>query len=315
MKNILCIGMANVDVIAAPIDKLSTDGDTTHAEQIRMTTGGDALNTAIRLRNMGCPTAFAGMVGDDAAADFLTENLRGIECSGVIRSKELQTAICMALVDSAGQRKFIYNSGANRLISGKNLSEEMLKDAGIVHVGGIMQLPALEADLHEIFRRAHRHRAMTSMDVTCSTDGTWLSKIDTALYETDYFLPSIDEARAISGYSTLDRICGFFEKYSLKALVIKLGARGCYVTDFKREACLPACVTDVVDTTGAGDTFVAGFLAGVLRGENCFTAAAIGNVSASVCVGAIGASGGNITYESALDLAKKGVIQTEERKI
>lgn len=305
MQKVICLGMANVDIIASPVDALNPNGDTTYADEIRMVTGGDAFNTAMRLASLGAPTAFAGTVGRDAAGDFLLSNMKDMDTAGVLRSGTHQTAVCMALVDSRGQRKFIYNPGANTLTSGKNISAQMLAGAGILHAGGIMQMPALEADLPAIFQDAHAAGMMTSMDITWDSEGKWYEKIKDTLPLTDYFLPSIAEAKLICGCETPEQVRDFFKDFGMKALVVKLGERGCYVTDFTQELYLDTYPTMVVDTTGAGDAFCAGFLAAVADGENPFLAAAMGNVTAAVCVSALGAAGGDVNYRDAKEKAKE----------
>ena len=303
MKHIICAGQANVDVVATPFEGFSENGDVTYADQIKMTTGGDAMNTSVRLRNLGMSVAFAGAIGKDAAGDFLYQNMYGMNTDGLLRTDESQTAVCMALVQGNGQRRFIYNPGSNGLLSASQITDHLLAGASILHVGGVMQMSRLEPDLHTLFQAAHRHGVLTSMDVTYDLDGLWLKKIEKALPYTDYFLPSIEEVSEMTGYQEPEQIRRFFEGCGMKGMVIKLGKRGCYVTDFREERYLSEYPAKVVDTTGAGDSFVGGFLAAISQGENCFTAASVGTVVASVCVAHVGATGGCITYSEAKKLA------------
>ena len=304
MKRIICAGMANVDVIAAPFTNFNPDGDVTYTEHIKMTTGGDAMNTSVRLKSLGLPVSFVGTVGSDAAGDFLLQKMEGMDLRGVRRTDEVQSAVCVALVEANGQRRFLYNPGSNKMVSGENITEELFKDAALFHAGGLMQMSRLEADLPGLFEMAHRHGVLTSMDVTYDLDGIWFKKLEKAFPHTDYFLPSIEEAREITGCEEPEAIRRFFAGYGMKGLVVKLGKRGCYVTDFKEERYLGEYPAKVLDTTGAGDSFVAGFLAAVSQGESCFTAAAVGTVVASVCVANLGATGGTIAYADARELAK-----------
>lgn len=296
--------MANVDIVASPVDGLNPNGDTTYAEQIRMVTGGDVFNTAVQLRKMGVPTAFSGTLGADAAGEFLLQSMEGMDTTGVIRVQSHQTAVCMALVDSHGQRHFIYNPGANVLTDRKNMQRVCLENGNILHAGGIMQMPALEADLPDIFAKARASGVLTSMDITWDSEGKWYEKIRDTLPLTDYFLPSIAEARLICGCETPEQVRDFFKDFGMKALVVKLGEKGCYVTDFVQEQYLETYPTTVVDTTGAGDAFCAGFLAAIADGENPFLAAAMGNVAAAACVSALGAAGGDVNYPDAKKKAK-----------
>ncbi len=108
----------------------------------------------------------------------------------------------------------------------------------------------------------------------------------------DFFVPSYEEAATLTGGKTPERIVAECRKAGATGVVgVKLGARGCYVDHDGRSAYIPARrVRTVVDATGAGDAFVAGFLAATIRGADPFGAARFGNAVAASCVTAIGAS-------------------------
>jgi sugar/nucleoside kinase (ribokinase family) len=108
----------------------------------------------------------------------------------------------------------------------------------------------------------------------------------------DFFVPSYEEAMLMSGRSTPESIVEFLRRSGAPHVVgVKLGAQGCYLSDGHRAAYVKAQkVRRVVDATGAGDAFVAGFIAGTLKGMDVFESARVANAVAASCVSAVGAS-------------------------
>ena len=147
-----------------------------------------------------------------------------------------------------------------------------------------------------MFKKAKSLGKITSMDVTWDSSGKWLEKIDNALYYTDIFIPSYDEAKKITGLDNPEEMKEFFRKYGFKILVIKLGAEGCYISDFSNEYRIKTYNNvKVVDTTGAGDAFVSGFLTGIINGLSLYDSGVLGNAVASQCVMELGATNWNKT--------------------
>ncbi|MBP6561302.1 MAG: carbohydrate kinase family protein, partial [Enterocloster sp.] len=157
-----------------------------------------------------------------------------------------------------------------------------------------------------LLRRAKAHGRMTVMDAAFnqrSVCNCWMNMFKEVLPYTDVFFPSYEEASAITGCREIPEISSALKPMGLTYFGIKLGSKGCYVTDFSEERYIE-CPKGIraVDTTGAGDSFMAGLMAGLVSGLSFFESAGFGCSVASHSVQHMGAAGGILPYEDELYL-------------
>lgn len=294
--DVACIGLMVCDIIIGPVDKTVFDVDSTRLGALTVASGGDALNTAINLAKLGLKVGMVGKVGNDIFGGYLIgqANHHGVDTYAVKKAERCATATSIVMVDQTGERHFAYYGEANDNLQLHDVDFDRIKDAKIVHLGSAMALQGLDGPgVAELFKRIKASGAVTSMDVTWDSAGKWLEKIEDALFYTDIFMPSYNEARIISGKETPQEMEEFFKPYGIKILVIKLGAQGCFVTDFITGRRINTYQNvKAIDTTGAGDAFVAGFLTGITKKWDIFQCGLFGNAVASNCVMAVGATTG-----------------------
>ncbi|MHC1772057.1 MAG: carbohydrate kinase family protein [Flexilinea sp.] len=304
MARLICAGLAVVDIPLKPVDRNIFDMDGLELEQIRMNTGGDAFNTTINLAKLGMnnDVKFVGLVGEDNYGDFILKIVRekGLNISGIGVSGEANTSISFILIESSGERHFIYNSGVSRVIDDEYVISQIDEDTEFLHIGSLMIHPNLEYEhLERLFKYARERGISTSFDVTDDPKGEWFERIRAGLPYTDTFFASYYEAVALSGgLKDPEAISEYFRKYGIKNFVLKLGKKGCYATDYNsvyRVETYEEC--PVIDTTGAGDAFVSGYLFGLMRGFSMQECCVLGNASGSMSVGAIGATAATGTLE------------------
>jgi len=255
---------------------------------------------------------FAGVIGNDQLGNYLWNVVSdaGIDARGLRRTREARTSSCLVLINSSGDRTFFYYGGSNDLFSLSDMDMALLNEAAIVHVGGTYLLPKFDGEgAAKLFAEARARGKLTSMDVTWDTAGRWLAVIEPCLPHLSFFMPSIREAERIAGTGVPEDIAVFLQKKGVQTAVVKLGEKGCYVKHgaepgFYRDA-FP---TQVVDTTGAGDSFVAGFLTGVLEEWDVKSCAAFACAVAAMNIRAVGATAGVPTFEEARQFmqAQKG---------
>jgi sugar/nucleoside kinase (ribokinase family) len=147
--------------------------------------------------------------------------------------------------------------------------------------------------LHEGLLRMARERGLsTSIDTQWDSRGGWLEDLAPCLPFTDYLFCNEDEARMLSGTedaaATARMLCGL----GAGTVVVKLGPRGCLIAGAENEIAVPAFEVEVVDTTGAGDCFVGGFLSEMMRGASLTDAARFGAAVAAFSIGQLGATAG-----------------------
>ena len=162
-------------------------------------------------------------------------------------------------------------------------------------------MPRLDGEgAAELFKRAKALGKFTSMDVTWDVSGRWIEIIRPCLPYLDYFMPSIGEAKHITKKETPEAIADFFLNEGVGTAIIKLGKEGCLVKNAKEKFVCPAFKINAVDTTGAGDCFVAGFLTGILRGWPLTECARLACAVAAMCVMHIGANEGVRDFEETI---------------
>lgn len=310
---ILCIGMMVCDTLISPVPANILELDSVGIHKPRICCGGDALNVAMGLARLNNTVSIIGRIADDTNGKFILEECRkyGIDTSEVVYDEECATAASYALIDEKGERHFLTEKSVFAKLQGDDVPDEALERADIVYIGSAMAFRKMDEDgIRDVFSRTHRcadaHAAkkLTVMDAAINIedpDRDWLTYLSPAFMETDVFFPSIDEAVKITGETEPEKIAECFRKFSMKLFGIKLGAKGCFVTDFKESRYIE-CPKNmpVVDTTGAGDSFLAGLICALSKGWDGFSASEFASGVATKNVGAVGGTAGVPDYEEAL---------------
>jgi sugar/nucleoside kinase (ribokinase family) len=308
--DVLCVGQLAADILVRPVERVDFGVDTRRVDGIDIRNGGDALNVAVGLAKLGNRVGFCGRVGQDQLGDYLAGAIRaaGIDDSGLRRTADAGTCACLVLINARGDRSFFYHGGANELFSAADVDEGMLAAASLVYAGGTYLLPRFDGEgAARIFRRAREAGRLTAMDVTWDVTGRWLSVIEPCLPFLSFFMPSIREAEMIAGTGDPPAIARLFEEKGVGTTVVKLGEKGCYVKARGEPGfTVPAFPTEVVDTTGAGDSFVAGFLTAILRRWDLRRAAAFACAVAARNIRKLGATGGIPTFDEAVQFMERG---------
>ena len=211
------------------------------------------------------------------------------------------------MIDEKGERHFLTEKSIFARLSGSDIDDQAIEEADIVYIGSAMAMREMdEGGIKDVFSRARRLGKMTVMDAAVNLEDPerdWLSFLAPAFMETDVFFPSMDEAVKITGQTEPEKIAECFQEFPMRIFGIKMGAEGCFVTDF-REKRFIKCPTGlpVIDTTGAGDSFMAGLMSGWAEGMDPFSSAEFASCVAAKNVGSIGGTAGIPKYEEAFDL-------------
>lgn len=305
MSDIVNIGICTVDAIAQTVESYPPPGGLRLFDKLTLTTGGNAVNCSISLAKMGISCDAVVKVGQDALGDFvLSECTRhGVGIGGIVRSPGVHTPYTFVCVMTGGQRSFFHTVGTNGTICFDDINFEMIRQAKFCFVTGTMVMPTLDGDqTARVLAEARKTGVVTLLDTVyldSASRETWRAAIDPALPVLDYFIPSYPEARAITGLTEPSEIARSLQDRGCRNVAIKLDERGAFCRDQSGSECLvPAYeVPRVVDTTGAGDSWCAGFLAGLREGLAMPEAALLGNATAAHCIQAAGASTGIIPLD------------------
>jgi sugar/nucleoside kinase (ribokinase family) len=244
-----------------------------------------------------------GKVGQDGFGDFIFRELKryGLEISGVKRTPEAHTSATMVLVEPDGERRFIHYLGANAKLVEEDLDWRLIEGSRILHIAGSLVMPGIDGHpTAHILRQARERGVITALDTVWDAKGRWLELIEPCLPHIDYFLPSLEEARMIASRHAPSKVAQLFLDHGVGVVALKLGEEGCYLRTPDEELQIPAYDVAAIDTTGAGDAFVAGFLTGVLKGWDLKRMGYLANAVGALCITAMGATTGVRSLEETL---------------
>ncbi len=293
-------GNVVVDTLVRPADSLPEWGSTTCVDSIVMRLGGNASGAACAAAMMGVPTRIAGMVGDDASGRYARARLEecGVDTTRLAVHPREPTAATVGLIHSEGERLFFHVSGACGVFSPADISFEQtaVRGCGFFHYGSIFCLPSMRKHAAELLRRARKADLITSLDTDWDTEGQWAELIDPLCGLIDYLFVNTLEGRRLTGSSDPGEIAGHLRGRGAGAVIVKTGRRGCAVFHDRDSFSSPAFSAPVVDTTGAGDCFCGGFLAGLARGLGLEGAARLANAVAAHSIQTVGNTAGLAPY-------------------
>lgn len=266
MKRILVAGEINVDLIFAGVPTLPQCGRETLAQTFVQCPGSSSMIVAMGLARLGDAVSFVGRCGDDPFGRLCMDALRerGVDTAAIIPSPTLRTGITVA-ISTQGDRALLTWAGAIAELAAVDVNDTLLVRADHLHVSSYYLQRNLRPRLGALLARARAAGLSTSLDPGCDPSGEWGQEIREVLRHVDLFLPNEDEAFALSGSDNAGRALRAFANGTTQT-VIKQGARGA-VTQVRGElVSAPSFATDCLDTTGAGDSFDAGFLHAWLQG-------------------------------------------------
>ncbi len=297
MPDVTCVGILVADVVGRPIEALPGRGKLALVDRMELHSGGCAANTGIGLAKLGVETAILGKVGDDGFGDFLVRRFEtfGIDAGGVARDPETATAATMVLVHGDGERSFLHYLGANATFTLADVDFERVRRSKILHVAGALVMPKLDGEpTAELLRQAKAAGVTTAFDTVWDARGRWMELVAPCLPYVDYLLPNYEEGRMLAGgRDDPAEIAQFLLDAGAKVVGLKLGERGSYIRAQDGTAfTVPALPVQAIDALGAGDAYVAGFLAGVVQGWDLERSARFATAVGACCVTALGATTG-----------------------
>jgi sugar/nucleoside kinase (ribokinase family) len=309
VTDVVCLGILVADVIARPVDRLPERGTLALVDEVRVHGGGCALNTASALARLGLRAAAAGKLGVDPLGEVLLGVLeeRGVDRRAVVRDPATPTSATVALVGADGERTFLHLPGANASLRADDLDPELIFSGRALHVGGALLLEALDGEpTAALLAEASRRGLFTSLDTAFDASGRW-NRVLPSLEELDLFTPSIAEARAVTGEHDPEQAARRLRELGVREVAVTLGSDGCYVAGETFQGHVPAPVVQVVvDGTGSGDAFAAGFLYAKLADLPLEDAARLANATGALAATASGAYDGLQGLEETSALAGLG---------
>ncbi len=300
---IATVGVHVLDTHVIGIESIPDGSDGQLVETIRMSPAGTAGGTAVVLSRLGADVLSLGAVGTDPIATVLVSLLEaeGIDASGLVRKADHQTSSSVIPVRPNGDRPAWHCIGANGAFTLDDLDREALEGITHLHLGGPEFLGGEAAG--ELLAHARSIGATTSLDILAPGDPDMLAWIAGALPHTDYLLPNDEQVLGFTGASSLADGARALLDAGAGCVAVTQGSKGALVVTADETIEVPSYVVDVVDTTGCGDAFSAGFLRGLSLGRDLRGAAELGCAAAAQVAQGLGTDAGSYSLESVVEFA------------
>ena len=305
MAEVVSLGIHILDVLGRPVTRIPPRQDVDLIEEIRLTVAGTAACTSVDLAKLGVDVLAMGAIGEDAAGNFIvdTMNRYGIDTSGLVRKPGVQTSATMLPIRPNGERPALHVLGASAELTPNDIDFGAIAAARHLHFGGTYLLPKLDGiATGHVLKHAKEHAVPVTLDLIAIDRPDLLELLIPALPYVDYFMPGLDEARMICGLHDRQEVIRFFLERGVRCTVFKMGQEGSSLAwwggDGEIEKVrVPAFAAEVVDTTGCGDAYCAGFIVGLLRGWDLVECARFGTAAAGLVITELGSDAGIVDFE------------------
>ena len=257
--------------------------------------GGSAANTAYWISQLGGQVGFIGKVSDDILGNQFKESLTnsGLKDLTVYETEDKQTGLCAIFITPDGERTMNTYLGAGEYLSVEDLNNKDIEEAEILYMEGYLwdRPSSKEAFLHasKVNKASNGKNALTLSDVFC-VEAHRESFLDLIKENIDYVFCNEDELNALTLQDTTEKSFKFFEENfpKLEQLICTLGSKGAIVIKDNKEYFFEATEANVIDKTGAGDFFAAGYLYGLQKNLTIDESANFANKSAAHVISEIG---------------------------
>jgi sugar/nucleoside kinase (ribokinase family) len=301
--------VADILVRPVPLGRPIGFGLLLHAEPIEVVTGGIVSNSGIAMTKLGMKTAAFSYVGRDDFGDVVRRRLEGagMDCSLLLTHPTAATSTTAVLIDPSSERSFAHCVGAPKLIDKSLLLANLdaFARSRMMLIGYYSLMPNLDPDLPEVLAAVRKTGCQTAMDT--AGDGGAMQPLDRILPHVDVYVPSHNEATHQTGETDPRRIIDIYRGCGAPGLLgVKLGSEGALLSPVAGQFIKIPCATPpgpIVDTTGAGDSFFAGLLTGLLKGYDAEKAGRLAAATGACCVTGYGATAGLRGFEETAKIA------------
>ncbi|KQT52006.1 kinase [Aureimonas sp. Leaf454] len=294
------IGLYILDILGRPVTKIPDRGQVEFIDEIKLTVAGTAGGVVVNTAKLGLKSLAVGAVGQDEKADFVIGAMTrlGIDTSAMQSLPGVPTSATILNIRPNGERPALHQRGASDHFDLPERLYDQVFDAPIVHLGGTGLLRRLDGERSvTLLKEAKRRGRTVTFDlIAASTETAGL--VLPLLPYIDYFMPSIEEAQDMSGRTGPEECAAFYLDKGARTCVFTLGGEGAYYADADGTRLqVPAYAIDVVDTTGCGDAFDAGFITALHHRMNPEDAVRFAQGVAALVAGGLGSDAGVRSFE------------------
>jgi len=287
--DVICFGALNVDKLYK-VDRIALADEESEILDFKESPGGSAANTAVGLARLGVKTGFIGKVASDREGKLLVRAFidEGVNTDGIVISESGRSGIVIGFVDKNGERSLYVDPGVNNSLEFHEIDLRYASQADLLH---------LTSFAGEIPFQAQKKLIEAIPDVFVTIDPGMiyarkgLAELKPLIERCLVFFPNEHELRMLTGKDYKKGSETLLEE-GVRIVAVKLGARGCYVTDGEENHLIEPFKVKIVDSTGAGDAFCAGFIYGIINNKTLRECGILGNFVASRTLTEMGARNG-----------------------
>lgn len=302
---VVCLGAHILDILGRPVTDIPAGQGRRVLDEIKLTAAGTAGGTAVDLAKLGAEVSSIGAVGDDASGRMLRLLLtdHGVDISGLAEKPGTATPSTILPIRPDGSRPALHAPGAMGLLVEADVDLDVIAGADALHLGGPDVLGDFGIEvLPRIAEHAAAHGATVSMDLLSVGRPELLDDLAALWPHLHYFLPNDDQLRALTGSDDPEKGARTLIGRGVGTVAVTRGAQGALLVSAADVIEVPALRVDVVDTTGCGDAFSAGFLVGLLSGKSQVDAAWLGTAAAAQVAQGLGSDAGIVDLATTLTL-------------
>ncbi len=289
--DVIGFGALNVDMLFK-VNQLAGAEQESFIADYAEACGGSAANTMVGLARLGCKVGFIGKVANDLEGKLQIDcfKIEGVDTNSIIVATEGKSGSVLGFVDKKGARALYINSGVNDTIEPRELKWDYVSQTNFMHLSSFVG--------EKSFRTQKKLLGSLPNEVKISFDPgavyaqKGFSAIEPIIRSSYVLMPNALELELLTGEADYCKGADLMIGIGVKIVAVKLGSKGCYVTDGRERLRVEAFKVNVVDTTGAGDAFNAGFLYGLIGNKGLEECGRLGNFVASRCVMKMGARAG-----------------------
>lgn len=297
------IGFYTYDCLGRPVGGIPPKGGTFFIDEIALAVSGAAGAAAIVAAKHGLKCLAVGGVGEDLMGQWVLERLEhfGVDTAMMQRFSDVGTSSSIVLTRADGSRPALHMKGATGAFVVTEAMLDQVLDARIVHLGGVGLMDRMDGEPNfRLLAEAKRRGATTTLDVFAATEAD-LANVIGLLPSTDYFLPSIEEAQALSGIERVEDAARFFLDRGVTCCILTLGENGAYYRHRDgTQFLMPAFDVEVVCSCGCGDAFNAGIATGLKRGMDPESMVRFAQATSALNATGLGSQAGVTSFEDTL---------------
>ena len=323
---VVCLGVHILDILGRPVSFIPPGQQSVLIDEIRATAAGTAAGTSVDLAKLGTPVTNIGALGDDLLGDIVVTLLEqyGVSTHLLHRFAGWSTSATILPIRPNGERPALHAAGANGALTVEHLEEqhhEAIRGAPALHLGGLDAMTSIEPGAFaEVITECISPETLVMMDVLRNGDRSSLRELEPVLRLTNWFCPNEEQLLGLTGADDVHDAVKVVLSLGVDGVAVTRGENGVLVVTDGVNAHVPALPVEVVDTTGCGDAFDAGFLTGLLAGLTPVQAAWVGSACGGLVATGLGSDAGivdalqvsNLLEVIASDEARAAAVRVSE---